>query len=214
MSAERLRAIVERRYSSAIRPLLPRVWGVSNGVAVKDFRLGEQTHRPDHKAGFVNAIEECVRDGDRVIDIAAGRGVTAVVAAWQGADVTSYDASAEMLDLARQTAAANNAEVNLRRGLVGEAVSVWGDGTGVSRIPPSELPGCDVLQLDCEGAELSILDGLRQRPRAIIVETHPGYDATVEECLARVPSDVYETTVRDYEPGVGHKDIIVATRIE
>jgi len=40
-------------------------------------------------------------------------------------------------------------------------------------IPSNQLPDCDVLEMDCEGADTSILSNLNIRPRVIIVEIHP-----------------------------------------
>jgi hypothetical protein len=39
------------------------------------------------------------------------------------------------------------------------------------------LPDCDVLILDCEGAEIEIIDGMEQRPRTMIVESHGFLDS-------------------------------------
>lgn len=36
------------------------------------------------------------------------------------------------------------------------------------------MPDCDVLELDCEGAELGILNNINVRPRVITVEIHNG----------------------------------------
>ena len=35
-----------------------------------------------------------------------------------------------------------------------------------------QLPPCDVLELDCEGAEVDILQKMIIQPRGILVETH------------------------------------------
>lgn len=40
-------------------------------------------------------------------------------------------------------------------------------------VSPKELPDCDVLELDCEGSELSILQSLSIRPQLIFIEIHP-----------------------------------------
>ena len=56
--------------------------------------------------------------------------------------------------------------------LVGEDIHVHGPMKGASKIPPSNIPNCDVLELDCEGAEYSILQNLKIEPRVIVVEVH------------------------------------------
>jgi hypothetical protein len=44
-------------------------------------------------------------------------------------------------------------------------------------VPVSQLPECNVLELDCEGAEVDILRELVIQPRMILVETHGIYGA-------------------------------------
>jgi hypothetical protein len=43
-------------------------------------------------------------------------------------------------------------------------------------VQPSDIPDCDVLELDCEGAEDTILSELEIKPRVILVETHGSHD--------------------------------------
>jgi hypothetical protein len=55
--------------------------------------------------------------------------------------------------------------------VVGDAVGVYGDDAGPI-LAVGQLPECDVLEMDCEGAELGILRAMVIRPRAVLVETH------------------------------------------
>jgi hypothetical protein len=43
----------------------------------------------------------------------------------------------------------------------------------VDAVAPADLPACDVLDVDCEGAELEVLRGIDVRPRVLVVEAHP-----------------------------------------
>jgi hypothetical protein len=52
----------------------------------------------------------------------------------------------------------------------------WGRPLGPV-LPASQLPSCDVLQLDCEGAEVGILREMTIQPRVILVETHGVFGA-------------------------------------
>ena len=54
-------------------------------------------------------------------------------------------------------------------------------------MPPAEIPDCDVLEMDCEGAETSILSEMSIRPRVILVETHG--------CLGAPTSDVRDLLI-------------------
>src|SRR3990170_300190 len=55
-------------------------------------------------------------------------------------------------------------------GFVGSIISTWGDLNGAEKI--NNIPKCDILELDCEGAEREILSKLDIEPRVIIVESH------------------------------------------
>src|SRR5262249_41883865 len=57
--------------------------------------------------------------------------------------------------------------------------AVFGSDLGTI-LPPSQLPACNVLQLDCEGAEVEILHELTIQPRVILVETHGVYGAPTD----------------------------------
>ena len=47
----------------------------------------------------------------------------------------------------------------VKHAVVGEAINVYGDPGQLSTliVAPAERPGCDILELDCEGAEIAIL---------------------------------------------------------
>ena len=63
---------------------------------------------------------------------------------------------------------------------VGEAIGVYSDGEVASVVAPKDLPECDILEMDCKGAERIILAGMTIRPRAIAVETHRVYRSPTE----------------------------------
>lgn len=56
--------------------------------------------------------------------------------------------------------------------IVGDDHHLEGDAGAADVISPMELPPCDVLEMDCEGAETAILSELEIQPRTIIVEAH------------------------------------------
>ncbi len=80
----------------------------------------------------------------------------------------------------RQTFRRNKVDVDLRFAAVGEAIGVYGDGEVAPVVAPKDLPECDILEMDCEGAERIILAGMTIRPRAIAVETHRVYGSPTE----------------------------------
>lgn len=177
---------------------------VLNGVAVPGTEFDEERDNyPDHEGPVVAALRRHVRRGDRVVVIGGGWGVTAVVAArmthFEG-EVTVFEPSAKMHDVLRRTIDANRVAdvVTVNHAAVGSVSDaserIFGPDQGET-VPPSALLPCDVLDVDCEGAELEILRTLEHRPRLLTVEAHPhlgcSHDA-VEAELARLGYEIAE----------------------
>jgi hypothetical protein len=59
-------------------------------------------------------------------------------------------------------------------------------------VRPQFLPQADVIEMDCEGAELEIIENLSIRPRVITVETHSNHDDVLNalEKIGYVPDEV------------------------
>lgn len=189
---------VHRLYDRLLRSVLPRKIAVFNGVAVRQPRLLDRTDvRPDYEGALVDAIIDHVRDGDNVVVVGGGWGVTTVVAARQvgdGGRVTVYEGAGEQVGHVEETLRLNKVadRVRVEHAVVGHEVRLYGDRKGAGRIDPAELPECDVLVLDCEGAELDVLGALAGRPRVIMVETHPMYDAPAPAVWERLADAGYE----------------------
>jgi hypothetical protein len=122
-------------------------------------------------------LNETVRPGDSVVIVGAGLGVTAVVAALRAGPsgkVQCFEGSKQYVSYAQQTAARNKVtNIRVHHAVVTKSIFVYGDGSDVgAAMSPAQLPSCNVLQLDCEGAEVEILRKLTTQPRIILVETH------------------------------------------
>jgi tRNA A58 N-methylase Trm61 len=130
-------------------------------------------------------MKEQVKKDEKVVVVGGGNGVTAVMAAekvGEGGDVIVYEGSADKVEMCKQTARLNGVSdrIEVRHGIVGPSISVWGEEKGAPHLEPKEIPDCDVLELDCEGAETDILENIQIRPRVIIVESHGVFDAPTE----------------------------------
>jgi hypothetical protein len=137
---------------------------------------GHHEDKPGYESALVAGLRAHVLHGDRVLVVGGGHGVTSVVAARQagpGGTVTVYEASDDMRAKAARTFALNGLQGRIRlvHGIVGENLGVWGETTAAP-VRPAALPACDVLVMDCEGAERTILPALPFRPRVVLVETH------------------------------------------
>lgn len=214
-------------YDETIRRRLPRVLGVYNGVVTRRYYLldlTKSTNEPAYKEALVDGVRGAVGPGDAVVEIGAGFGVCTTWAAREaGAEgrVLSFEANDEQtrvvreaLELTGQVAGEGFLErVDIRHALVGADLETYGSMAGAARVEPSALPECDVLTMDCEGAELDVLRGMSIEPRTVVVETHPTHGAPTDEVVEVLSSKGYtsETTLVTTKEG-GSKDVVTATK--
>lgn len=209
---------VRRVYNVLFRPHTPRRLAVFNGVAVRGVRLFDATDTfPDYERSLIAGIRSWVAPGDTVVVVGGGRGVSSVVAARRTGpegSVNTYEGSAERCELATETVNLNEVDdvVEVNHDIVGEAVSLANASEGATTLPPGELPACDVLVLDCEGAEMEILEQLDQRPRVLIIETHAFLDSPEEDVRATLDDLGYEVVDRGVE--VEEMGVYVLTVVE
>ncbi|GJD99391.1 FkbM family methyltransferase [Methylobacterium isbiliense] len=179
-------------YDRSLRRLLPRAEpvlyaGLPTGLhrAWGDRWLPAALVRqdmPDFEHGLVTALRAAVRPGDAVTVIGTGNGITtavAALAAGEAGSVTCYEGDPGGIAATARTLAANgvSARVRLHHAVVGAPIRVYGAAPSRTVVPPEDLPPADVLELDCEGAEVPILERMTIRPRVVAVETHGCYGA-------------------------------------
>ncbi|WP_225335688.1 hypothetical protein [Halomicrobium urmianum] len=202
---------VRRAYNRFVRPHLPEKIAVFNDVAVRRIPLLDLTDEfPEYEATLIDAVRSAVEHGDDVVVVGGGWGVSSVVAARRAGpdgDVTAFEPARHRYRYVRETAALNGVDdrVAVHHALVGPGVKVDGDGSGAARRPPSALPDCDVLVLDCEGAEADVLRNLDTEPRTVVVETHACFGTPEEatrDALDEQGYDVVERAVDEPERGI------------
>jgi hypothetical protein len=196
----RLRRMLGAFYQRAIRPALPLRGHVRyGGVIVADRRLGDawapKHWTPDHTAdvagyefALINGLSRATRAGDTVVVVGGGLGVAATHAAslvGPSGRVICYEGSPLLSQNVAKTAALNGVadRVKVECAIVGAAIGIYRNrGEALPPVlPATELPSCDVLELDCEGAEITILCDMRIAPRVALVETHGMLGASSRE---------------------------------
>ncbi|RDZ39415.1 hypothetical protein C5B91_20195 [Haloferax sp. Atlit-10N] len=181
--------MIRSLYNRTIRPFLPRKFANLNGVAVRTRKLLDvNDNMPEFKEHLIEPLRELGSPGDEIVVIGGGQGVASVVAARQvGPDghVTTFEASAEYVDVTRETIRLNRveAESTVVHGLVGSGIDVWGPLGDAEMIEADDLPSADVLVIDAEGAELGILSEcpIEEKFGHVIVETHSVFGSPAEE---------------------------------
>lgn len=203
--------VARQLYNRTLRPHLPSKIGVFNTVAARRLALFDATDEfPAYEATLIDGVRAAVEPGDDVVVIGGGWGVSSVVAARRaGPDghVTAFEPARERFGFIDETAALNGVadRVRARRALVGSAVKVDGDGSAADRVPADDLPPCDVLVLDCEGAEAEILRHLAVTPRTVVVETHGCFgtpETETRDALAELGYEVRTRAADEPERGI------------
>jgi hypothetical protein len=104
-----------------------------------------------------------------------------------------------------QTARLNEVDdiVSVDEAIVGDPSTLWqGMSDDAEVVDPADLPVCDVLEMDCEGSEFGILEGMQIRPRVLIVELHPTmYDAPNAAPVKFIEEMGYEMTYWSTQAG-------------
>jgi hypothetical protein len=116
-------------------------------------------------------------------------------------DVTAFEPSSEMFETIERTLTVNRVSdvVSVEHAAVGPGPDsneqCFGPADGDQR-PPSAVPERDVLDLDCEGAEVEILREPDVAPRVIVVEVHPHLGSSIEAVGSGLEKRGYEIVER------------------
>jgi hypothetical protein len=215
-------AIPEYVYSNYIRSyVLTHTGNIAyNGVespqrvSVLDRIIPKYTRdNPDYESAEIDAIRTYCREGDKVVIIGAGRGITPTIAAnsvGEEGEILAYEASADRISQALRTIQHNNVsdQISIHHRIIGKAEDVAGKIGSASTLSPDELPNCDYLEIDCEGAEELILEGMSISPRIISVETHETKGVSHSKVIELLENRGYEivnvTDKTDQVEGIRH----------
>ena len=133
---------------------------------------------PNAQGGMILAHKKLTRPDDTVVIVGGGNGITSVIAAnivGKTGKVIVYEGGVKMVKNISLTLELNGVtnSVQIYHAIVGSKISIYGKTANAKIISAKDLPGCDVLELDCEGSEVGILKNMTISPRVIIVEIHP-----------------------------------------
>ncbi|MCF2238155.1 FkbM family methyltransferase [Halobacterium salinarum] len=141
------------------------------------------THQPSYESQYIEAIRRHVTEGQDVVLVGGGEGISTVVAANQvqrTGEVTVFEGAAEEARKSQVVVEINEVSdrTTVHHTIVSEDVSLRSAASGAEVLPSAELPSCDVLAIDADGAEISILDGIVNHPAVLIVEHHAVADTS------------------------------------
>lgn len=176
---------------------------VFNGVAVRGTSLSsERDIFPNHEAELITAIRNNVQNGEKALVIGAGSGASTVVVAHQvGNDgtVIAYEGNKNSFARSKDTIHLNKVDnrVVVEHAIIEKPVYLLGEIGQPPTILAKDLHDCDALIMDCEGAEIPILQNIKIRPRLIIVEAHPLLNSPKEDVIKLLKKLGYEIVSAD-----------------
>jgi len=195
---------------SKLYHLPSRKIGVYNGVAVRNVRiLDKKDVFSSHEKELIQAIRDNVVNGEKAVLIGGGSGASSVVTAHQVGNtgkVTAFEAVKFRCKQIEETIELNKVTeiVSVRHAIVEKPIHLLGDDERAPIIMAKELPDCDVLIMDCEGAEFPILKNNEKKPRKIIVETHSHFGSSqkdVKDILTKSGYNIISQHMRNEKIG-------------
>ena len=176
---------------------------VFNGIAVRGASFySKEDIFPKHEDELISAIRNYVKNGEKVLLIGGGSGASTVVVAHQvgkTGSVIAYEANRNSFARTKETINLNKVDdrVKIYHAIIEKPVYLLGDLGDPPLIPTRDFSECDVLVMDCEGAEIPILQNLQISPRLIIVEAHPLLNSPKEEVIKLLDKLGYEIISSD-----------------
>lgn len=196
-------AVIEQMYIGGIRDRLPSVgYHIAHGVIIDDpvklldpWLIRDFSITREYEGGIVEAHRKYTQYGADVVAVGGGNGVSLGISSrLSGPEGTNtiYEADPNRARSIHAAVNRNNLNnVNIKNKAVGDLLIDLPEP--VPKMSISDLPKCDILELDCEGSEYEIITKLDSLPDAIIVEVHPSLlPVKVEEVLTLLESRGYE----------------------
>lgn len=180
-------------------------------------RNTQTTDDPEYESELIAALQLMVEEGDDVVVVGGGKGISTVVASQcsgNSGHVDVFEGSKRHFEQVQRTVRLNGCtdSVDVHHAIVADDISLRGNPGAVETVSPTALPDCDVLELDCEGAELDVIREMAVDPRVIIAETHPQFDsptAAVKSALTERGYEIVAESETDEGPNI---DILTAVR--
>ncbi|GAB3687903.1 hypothetical protein GCM10028857_21490 [Salinarchaeum chitinilyticum] len=165
--------------------------------------------KDDWERDLTSAIERTVELGDTVILVGGGIGVSSLATASEigkNGELITYEANPGRASALKKTIWLNDVDdiVSIKQAAVGDPKSVYGRSISSKTVSPSDLSSCDALILDCEGAELEIIEDMSIGPDKVIVEYHADLGSSEHDVRNALCDKGYTVISHDQEiPGRG-----------
>ncbi len=132
---------------------------------------------PDYEERYISSIRRYITEGEKVVVVGGGEGISTVATAKQvqsSGKVDVFEGGSEEAQKTKKTVDINDVSgiVTVHHAIVSNAYSLRSSAGDAKVVSPSELPECDTLAIDADGAEIPILERVSIRPNKLIIEHH------------------------------------------
>lgn len=200
-----LKRATRKAYVSFIKPFMPRKdFRLFNGVKVEENMLFEETldltqqNIENFEEKNIEAIQEYLKKDEDITIIGGGYGVTAKYAHQITEDgngiVKVIEASKSQIEKMQDVKKWNDLDIELIHGLVGKEVNIYGEKGQPERIDINEIDS-EVIQMDIEGSECSVLEEMTDGPPKIIIESHGSEGCSSENVENKLKDLDYDTEI-------------------
>jgi hypothetical protein len=149
--------------------------------------------------GILLSHDDIYKEEDIILAVGIGSGISLIHNCKKDRGPESFigiDGSKDQIEIAKDNARLNELDFSkfkLIEGFVGNPTNIYGsDNQITTKIIDINHMDFDILELDCEGSEIEILQNLTARPRHIVVEMHPMYrDIDIVDFLEMMKSKGY-----------------------
>jgi hypothetical protein len=178
-----MKATIVSTYNEHVRPKLPVTADTKTVSSIEIVSLRYRRHRLDTlvpvptpydrylKERNIALIRDAVEPADVGVSIGGGYGVTAIALSEFVDNLHVYEGSTDLVKQIERNLAANDVTAHVKEAIVGEAVDIDGESSAET-VSPKDLPEADVIEMDCEGAELSILANITEPPPSSLSSRH------------------------------------------
>jgi hypothetical protein len=158
----------------------------------------------DYEEQYVDSIRRYITEGQNVVLVGGGEGISTVATAEQvqsGGKVDVFEGGGEEAKKTKETVDINSVGgiVTVHHAIVSNDYSLRSSADGAEIVSPSELPECDTLAIDADGAEIPILEQVSIRPDKLIIEHHAVPDG--DELIVEYQPD----KIRSLIQGLGYE---------
>lgn len=160
------------------------------------FENKKSSNFSNNEKAIISFHEHIYNPDDSVLIVGAGEGISMIYNLKRNRRkrIVVIEGSLDQINIAKKNAKVNGIKkekYQIKHGYMGNTNGIYGLKTGFSEVKfnINDFKYIDILELDCEGSEVEILESMNIKPKYIIVELHPNLIYINFKILNKIMSD-------------------------